>query len=242
LPLRVAGELLAEGAVDLITVGRGRPNISKPSGRWPPRPSASRSDPQVQQFGGAHGRRSITGVVVTYAQVASHPHTPSGCAPRITRTLVRVRRDSPRAATRKSWGEAMREAFGDATRRLALTGTPFRSDDSPIPFVTYEPDGEGMLRSRADHIYGYADALGRRRGAAGDVHWPIRAKHAGRTSAGEEHAARPRRTAETQNRPRGAWRTVARPERANGSRPCCRPPTLASRSCATAASPTPGPW
>ena len=53
----------------------------------------------------------------------------------------------------------MREAFGDATRRLALTGTPFRSDDSPIPFVNYEPDGEGLLRSRADHTYGYAEAL-----------------------------------------------------------------------------------
>ena len=52
-----------------------------------------------------------------------------------------------------------REASGDATRRLALTGTPFRSDDSAIPFVTYEPDGQGHQRSKADHSYGYADAL-----------------------------------------------------------------------------------
>ena len=59
----------------------------------------------------------------------------------------------------KCWGEAIREAYGDATRRLALTGTPFRSDDSPIPFVGYEPDGAGMLRSQADHIYGYSEAL-----------------------------------------------------------------------------------
>ena len=59
----------------------------------------------------------------------------------------------------KTWGEAIREAFGDATRRLALTGTPFRSDDSPIPFITYEPDSAGALRSKADHSYGYADAL-----------------------------------------------------------------------------------
>ena len=41
----------------------------------------------------------------------------------------------------------MREAFEGATRRLALTGTPFRSDDNPIPFVTYEPEfGGGQLQ------------------------------------------------------------------------------------------------
>ena len=36
-----------------------------------------------------------------------------------------------------SWGEGVREAFEPAARRLALTGTPFRSDVNPIPFVTY---------------------------------------------------------------------------------------------------------
>jgi superfamily II DNA or RNA helicase len=40
-----------------------------------------------------------------------------------------------------------------------LTGTPFRSDDAAIPFVRYEPDSNGVLRSAADHTYGYADAL-----------------------------------------------------------------------------------
>ena len=35
-----------------------------------------------------------------------------------------------------SWGDAVREAFDPATRRLALTGTPFRSDTSAIPFGT----------------------------------------------------------------------------------------------------------
>ena len=31
-----------------------------------------------------------------------------------------------------SWGESIREAFEPATRRLSLTGTPFRSDDAQI--------------------------------------------------------------------------------------------------------------
>ena len=46
-----------------------------------------------------------------------------------------------------SWGDAIREAFEPATKRLSLTGTPFRSDTAPIPFVHYEPDAQGV-RSR----------------------------------------------------------------------------------------------
>ena len=100
----------------------------------------------------------------------------------------------------KSWGESMREAFTDATRRLALTGTPFRSDDSPIPFVSYERDGDGLLRSQADHSYGYSDAL-----ADGVVRPVVFLAY-----SGEEHAARlgePLNAEETAR----AWRTVLDP-------------------------------
>ena len=48
---------------------------------------------------------------------------------------------------------------GTATRRLALTGTPVRSDTAAIPFVTCERDPEGVRRSSADYTYGYGDAL-----------------------------------------------------------------------------------
>ncbi len=95
----------------------------------------------------------------------------------------------------KSWGDAIREAFDDATRRLALTGTPFRSDDSAIPFVTYETGPDGFERSKADHIYGYSDAL-----ADGVVRPVMFMAYSGearwRDSAGEEHAATARRTAD----------------------------------------------
>ena len=49
-----------------------------------------------------------------------------------------------------SWGESVREAFAPATRRLALTGTPFRTDVNPIPFVSYAPGADGVPRSVAD--------------------------------------------------------------------------------------------
>ena len=102
------------------------------------------------------------GVVVTYAQVASHPSR-HRVRTENYRTLV-VFDEIHHGGDAKSWGEAIREAVDDATRRLALTGTPFRSDDAAIPFVRYEPDtgpdGAGALRSQADHTYGYAEALG----------------------------------------------------------------------------------
>jgi len=43
----------------------------------------------------------------------------------------------------------------EAEFRLLLSGTPFRSDSSAIPWVTYDADGV----SQADYAYGYTDAL-----------------------------------------------------------------------------------
>ncbi|MGA8845614.1 MAG: ATP-dependent helicase, partial [Nocardioides sp.] len=91
-----------------------------------------------------------------------------------------------------SWGEGVREAFEPATRRLALTGTPFRSDVNPIPFVTYAPApeiGAGVRVSVPDFTYGYAEALADHvvrpvlfLAYSGEMSW--------RTSAGDEIAAR----------------------------------------------------
>jgi hypothetical protein len=93
------------------------------------------------------------------------------------------------AADALSWGDAVREACEVATRRLSLTGTPFRSDDNPIPFVTYAPQPDGTRQSVADYSYGYGRAL--RDGVvrpvlfmaySGEMQW--------RTRAGDEVSAR----------------------------------------------------
>jgi superfamily II DNA or RNA helicase len=88
-----------------------------------------------------------------------------------------------------SWGDAVREAFDPAQRRLALTGTPFRSDINPIPFVSYAPDRDGVGRSVANYTYGYAQALADHvvrpvlfMAYSGDLQW--------RTRAGDEVSAR----------------------------------------------------
>ena len=204
--LRVAGELLAEGAVEQITVVVPTEHLKT---QWAL--AAARVgialDPKFSNSA-AHTSSEYHGVVVTYAQVASHP-TRHRVRTENRRTLV-VFDEIHHGGDAKSWGEAIREAFGDATRRLALTGTPFRSDDSAIPFVTYAPDADGLQRSRADHTYGYAEAL-----ADGVVRPVVFLAYSGearwRTSAGEEHAARLGEPLNAEQTAR-AWRTVLDPK------------------------------
>ncbi len=96
-------------------------------------------------------------MAVTYAQVAAHPvlHRQRTLN---RRTLV-IFDEIHHAGDALSWGEAVREAFEPARRRLGLTGTPFRSDANPIPFVSYAPDADGSKRSVSDYVYGYGPAL-----------------------------------------------------------------------------------
>jgi superfamily II DNA or RNA helicase len=200
--LRVAGELLADGVVEQITVVVPTEHLKS---QWAA--SAARVgialDPKFSNSA-AHTSSEYHGVVVTYAQVASHP-TRHRVRTENRRTLV-VFDEIHHGGDAKSWGDAIREAFGDATRRLALTGTPFRSDDSAIPFVTYAPDGDGLMRSQADHTYGYAEAL-----ADGVVRPVVFLAYSGearwRTSAGEEHSARLGEPLNAEQTAR-AWRTV----------------------------------
>lgn len=100
---------------------------------------------------GAHG------YVTTYAQVAGRPIIHAARSGR-KRSLV-ILDEIHHAGDGLSWGEAVAEAFGNVHRRLALTGTPFRTKpDERIPFVGYETDGD-LLRSIADYTYGYRQAL-----------------------------------------------------------------------------------
>lgn len=97
------------------------------------------------------------GVAVTYAGVAVNPLAMRIRTERF-KTLV-ILDEVHHAGDALSWGEGVREAFEPAARRLALTGTPFRSDVNPIPFVQYAPGADGVPRSVADYTYGYAEAL-----------------------------------------------------------------------------------
>jgi len=96
--------------------------------------------------------RDLHGAVVTYQQVAAAPQIFAALA-RVP-TLV-VLDEIHHAGDQASWGQALRDAFGRATHRVALSGTPFRSDGAAIPFVEYAA-GECV----ASTSYDYARALG----------------------------------------------------------------------------------
>jgi superfamily II DNA or RNA helicase len=203
--LRIAAELLAEGTVEQVTVVVPTEHLKV---QWAA--AAARSGIALDpKFSNSNSQMSSEyhGVVVTYAQVASHP-TRHRVRTENRKTLV-IFDEIHHGGDAKSWGEAIREAFDDATRRLSLTGTPFRSDDSPIPFVTYETDAAGFQRSQADHTYGYAEAL-----ADGVVRPVVFMAYSGearwRDSAGEEHAARLGEPLSAEETAR-AWRTVLNP-------------------------------
>nr|WP_203236998.1 DEAD/DEAH box helicase [Nocardia panacis] len=203
--LRVAAELLADRTVDQITVVAPTEHLKHQWAESAARSGIALDSKYSNATGGTSG--DYHGIVVTYAQVASHPSRHRVRTER-RRTLV-ILDEIHHAGDAKSWGEATADAFGDATRRLALTGTPFRSDDSQIPFVTYEPGEHGLPQSRADHTYGYAEALadGVVRPVvflaySGEAHW--------RDSAGEEYSVRLGEPLNAEQTAR-AWRTALDP-------------------------------
>ncbi|GEL24699.1 hypothetical protein PSU4_36530 [Pseudonocardia sulfidoxydans NBRC 16205] len=203
--LRVAAELLSDRRIDRVTVVTPTEHLKY---QWA-ESAAQAGIPLDPEFRNSTGGTSAdyTGIAVTYAGVAAHPML-HRARTETRRTLV-ILDEIHHAGDAKSWGDAVKEAFDPAARRLTLTGTPFRSDDNPIPFVDYLPDAEGALRSRADHAYGYAEAL-----ADGVVRPVVFLAYSGtsswRTSAGEEMTARLGEPMTAEHTAR-AWRTALDP-------------------------------
>ncbi|MEM7803082.1 MAG: DEAD/DEAH box helicase family protein [Chloroflexota bacterium] len=96
--------------------------------------------------------RDFDGVVATYQQIANNP------APfrKLARNGIVVLDEIHHAGEGLQWGDKLRQAFDDAPFVLCLSGTPFRSDNSAIPFVSYSKDGE----SQPDIVYSYSEAIG----------------------------------------------------------------------------------
>ena len=148
--LRVAYDMLRSGRVSRVVVVAPTAHICR---QWatdaarygidlePGRPNAAGLEPADRQ-----------GVTVTYAAVATAPalHA-AGCA----RPTLLLADEPHHMGDDAAWGARARRAFGGAGFRLLLSGTPFRSDNTPIPWVTYDEDGI----SRADFSYTYTEAL-----------------------------------------------------------------------------------
>src|SRR4051794_10576789 len=135
--LRVAHELLRRGIVRRICVVAPTTHICR---QWaadaarygidlePNRPNAAGPEPADRH-----------GCVVTYQTVSSGPAVhAAACHARNTLLIA----DEPHhMGELGAWGESATRAFAGASFRLLLSGTPFRSDNTAIPWVRYDDDG-----------------------------------------------------------------------------------------------------
>ena len=149
--LNVAHRMLAEGRVARVCVVAPTTHIAR---QWaadaarygldlePNRPNAAGPEP-----------RDRHGVAVTYQTLAAGPGIHRRRCNELPTLLIA---DEPHhMGEQAAWGRSAQTAFEGARFRLLLSGTPFRSDNTPIPWITYGDDGV----SRADFAYGYTDAL-----------------------------------------------------------------------------------
>ncbi len=102
--------------------------------------------------GGPKPPSGFHGVSVTYARVAKAPVRWGRTLPR--RTLV-IADEAHHLGEELAWGVAFAKAFEQSPRWLLLSGTPFRSDATPIPGVSYDADG----MAEPDVSYSYAEAV-----------------------------------------------------------------------------------
>lgn len=203
--LRLAAELLEARVVRRLTIVAPTEHLKH---QWAD--AAARVGIKIDSnFKNAQGRMAdhYDGVALTYAQVAANPALHANRTQN-ARTLV-ILDEVHHGGDALSWGDAIYEAFEGATRRLGLTGTPFRSDTAAIPFVKYEAGKDGIRRSVADYTYGYGEALRDHvvrpvifMSYSGSMRW--------RTKAGDEVAAS-LGEAMTKDMTAQAWRTALDP-------------------------------
>ena len=149
--LHIAHRMLSAGFVSRVVVAGPTTHICRQwaadAGRY-----GIDLEPNRPNYDGAESA-DFHGVAVTYQTIAAGPGTHRQAAARRATLLIA---DEPHhMGDQAAWGVRTREAFDGARFRLLLSGTPFRSDNSAIPWVAY--DDEGI--SRADYVYGYPQAL-----------------------------------------------------------------------------------
>jgi superfamily II DNA or RNA helicase len=147
--LNVACAMLAAGRVERIVVLAPTANLAR---QWA-REAAEVGIRLEPNWASPALPRDTHGVVITYQRLAANSvlyRFHSG------RAATLVIADEPHhMGEAAAWGSAYRTAFEPAVFRLLLSGTPFRSDNDPIPGVRYDDDG----LAQPDFTYGYPEAI-----------------------------------------------------------------------------------
>jgi superfamily II DNA or RNA helicase len=147
--LELARELLARGVVSQVVVLCPTTPLTR---QWATAAATLGVQLEPDATGPRPPRRDFAGVAVTYARVASNPR---GWATKIARDTLVVVDEAHHLGEELAWGTSFQQAFAAAPRWLLLSGTPFRSDATPIPGVRYDADG----LAEPDVSYTYAEAV-----------------------------------------------------------------------------------
>ncbi len=147
--LKIAHNFLTEGKAERIVVVAPTEHLKR---QWAE--SAARCgidiDPNWSNSQGCEAS-DYFGAAVTYQQVSFAPDLYDLNCERPTMVIFD---EIHHAGDNLDWGLKLLTAFGNAVFRLSLSGTPFRNDDSQIPFVRYVD-----RKSQADFTYSYGEAL-----------------------------------------------------------------------------------
>ena len=146
--LRWACEQLTDGHVEQVIVVVPTTNLAR---QWA-REAAQVGIRLEPNWDGVGLPRDTHGIAITYQRFAAMPELyRHACAAR--RTLV-IADEPHHMGESAAWGGAS-GAFEHVPFRLLLSGTPFRSDNDPIPGVSYDDEGE----AKPDFVYSYTEAI-----------------------------------------------------------------------------------
>lgn len=149
---------------------------------------------EVEDYGrGITEPKDAAGIVTTYQTVAANPDRFRKYTSTVETLVIGDEIHHCGEKDHLAWGVGMRVAFNhESTLRLVSSGTPFRTDNAEIPFVTYNEKSiekeDGVLEiqrvARADFEYGYGDAL--RDGVVRDILFPTWDSRVSWRRAGQE--------------------------------------------------------
>ena len=147
--LEFAKDLLSKGIVGRVVVLCPTTPLTR---QWASAAAILGVQLQPDSKGPNPPRRDFHGVAVTYARVAADPR---GWAAKVPADVLVIVDEAHHLGEDLAWGTGFQRAFASAPRWLLLSGTPFRSDATPIPGVRYDHDGLVV----PDVSYTYAEAV-----------------------------------------------------------------------------------
>lgn len=154
MALGAARALLDAGQVERVIVVVPTQALRR---QWSKHAAQYRLDLSTDHSPSQRSNPATHGFVATYQQVGFDAEGWRIKASR-KRTLV-VFDEIHHASDESTWGKAVQHAFEVADRRLLLSGTPFRTDGTRIPFVEYDTNGMSVSHHAVTYGEGVQESI-----------------------------------------------------------------------------------